>query len=209
VCGRAIDRSGKRALTLGVIVGVIVSVSSVFAVRARERGRLSCACHAAPVAHIRISHQSQIQAAAESASPAARAGRSYRQRGAYPVKLDALAPRIPNNRYWTLGAPTSDQRSPSCAPRAPSKTTARLGRITRNEATPEEIARTTPSGARVSRDYLELSDSCSGQGETLGARSRHVRAQRNLHRSRLQQIERDQRAWPASTAHVITPPRSS
>src|ERR1041384_2591900 len=27
---------------------------------------------------------------------------------AYPVNLDALRTRLPNNRYWALGAPTSD-----------------------------------------------------------------------------------------------------
>jgi len=113
---------------------------------------------------------------------------------AYPVKLDALRARIPNNRYWTLGAPTSDPAVAKMRAARAEQDNRELGRITANEATPEEIRAYYAERRAVSKDYLELSELVlKEQGDTLPERDRGMfELSANLHRSRLQQIERDQ-----------------
>ncbi len=112
----------------------------------------------------------------------------------YPVQLDALRARIPNNRYWALGAPTSDPAVAKLRAARAEQDNRALGRITANEATPEEIRAYYAERRAISKDYLEVSELVlKEQGDTLPERDRGMfELSANLHRSRLQQIERDQ-----------------
>lgn len=194
-----IDRLGKRALTLGVFVGVIlvgvVGVVGYSRWAARDEVHSVAPATAAPVAHNTDLTSKPDTAAGEptiagSGGPAEPIGSV----GPYPVKLDALRARIPNNRYWTLGAPTSDPAVAKLRAARAEQDNRALGRITANEATPEEIRAYYAERRAISKDYLELSELVlKEQGETLPERDRGMfELSANLHRSRLQQIERDQ-----------------
>ena len=112
----------------------------------------------------------------------------------YPVNLDALRARLPNNRYWALGAPTSDPTvARARAERARRDNTA-FGRIQANEATPGEIRAYYAERRAISRDYLELAEVVlAEQGDRLPERDRGMfELGATLHRARLQQIDRDE-----------------
>lgn len=112
----------------------------------------------------------------------------------YPVKLDELRARLPLNRFWILGAPTSDPAvARERAARAEADNKA-LGRITANEATPDEIRAYYDERRAISKDYLEITELIlKEQGAQLPERDRGAfELSANLHRARLQQIERDQ-----------------
>jgi hypothetical protein len=189
-----IDRIGKRALTLGVIAGVIV-VGVVAYTRWPARDEVGSLVPAtpAPVAH-NTDLTSKPNTAAAGSTVTGSAGTAEPIGGAYPVQLDALRARIPNNRYWTLGAPTSDPAVAKLRAARAEQDNRALGRITANEATPEEIRAYYAERRAISEDYLELSELVlKEQGEALPERDRGMfELSARLHRSRLQQIERDQ-----------------
>lgn len=112
----------------------------------------------------------------------------------YPVNLEALRARLPDNRYWALGAPTSDPAiARARAERARRDNTA-FGRIQANEATPEEIRAYYAERRAISKDYLELARLVlAEQGDRLPERDRGMfELSATLHRARLQQIDRDE-----------------
>jgi hypothetical protein len=190
------DRLRRRALTLAAIAGVIlVGVVGYTRWSAHDEVRSVAPATPAPVAH-NTDLTSKPNTAAGEASVTASAGAAEHIGSAppYPVKLDALRARIPNNRYWTLGAPTSDPEVAKLRAARAEQDNRALGRITANEATPEEIRAYYAERRAISRDYLELSELVlKEQGETLPERDRGMfELSANLHRSRLQQIERDQ-----------------
>lgn len=83
---------------------------------------------------------------------------------------------------------------------------AALGRITANEASPEEIRAYYAERRAVSKDYLEITELIlKEQGDALPERDRGAfELSANLHRARLQQIERDQ---ADALARLAQPPR--
>lgn len=112
----------------------------------------------------------------------------------YPVNLDALRTRLPNNRYWALGAPTSDPVvAKARAERAERDNTA-LGRIQANDATPDEIRAYYAERRAISNDYLEIAQMVLlEQGAQLPDRDRGMfELSVNLHKARLLQIDRDE-----------------
>jgi hypothetical protein len=134
-------------------------------------------------------------AVAESAiSGSAAAAEHIGSAQAYPVQLDALRAQIPNNRYWAMGAPTSDVAVAKVRAARAEQDNRELGRITANEASPEEIRAYYTERRAISKDYLELAELVLKQlGDTLPERDRGMfELSANLHRARLQQIERDQ-----------------
>jgi len=112
----------------------------------------------------------------------------------YPVNLDALRARLPGNRYWELGAPTSDPAVARVRAARAERDNKALGRILANEASPDEIHAYYRERRAVSRDYLELSELVlREQGDQLPERDRGMfELSVNLHRARLQQIDRDE-----------------
>jgi hypothetical protein len=190
-----IDPRGTRALTLGAIAVVIV-VGVVGYRRWSAVAEVPSVASAtpAPVAHNTDLTSKPNTAAGESALGGSDAAEPIGSAAPYPVKLDALRARIPNNRYWTLGAPTSDPAVAKLRAARAEQDNRELGRITANEATPEQIRAYYAERRAVSKDYLELSELVlKEQGDTLPERDRGMfELSANLHRSRLQQIERDQ-----------------
>lgn len=190
------DQLRKRALTLAAIVAVIVvGVVGYRRWFARAEVPSVASTSAAPVAHNTDltslpNTTSAGSAQAGSAQPADPIARGE----PYPVKLDALRAKIPNNRYWTMGAPTSDPAVAKVRAARAEQDNRELGRITANEATPEEIRAYYDERRALSRDYLELAELVlKEQANTLPERDRGMfELTANLHRARLQQIERDQ-----------------
>lgn len=128
----------------------------------------------------------------------------------YPVKLDELRARTPNNRFWTLGAPTSDPAVAKLRAARAEADNAALGRITANEATPDEIRAYYAERKAVSRDYLEITELILKEnGDALPERDRGAfELSANLHRDRMKQIERDQSDALARLAAKTSPARA-
>jgi hypothetical protein len=111
-----------------------------------------------------------------------------------PVDLDTWRAKLPNNRYWELGAPTSDPAVLKRRAEREQRDNAMFGRIQSNEASPEEIRAYYTERRDVSRDFLQISELVlEEQGDALSARDRGLfTLSANLHRARLQQIDRDE-----------------
>lgn len=188
-----------RAVTIGAIVVAIVvgviwfarrpaprEVSSVAATRVGSAGKPNVTSTTASIAGTLDSTSGGPRAPSES-DPIGSAG-------AYPVNLEALRARLPNNRYWTLGAPTSDPAIAKARAARAEQDNVVFGRIQSNEATPDEIRAYYAERRAISLDYLHLAELVlAEQGEALPPRDRGMfELSVNLHRARLQQIERDQ-----------------
>ena len=131
---------------------------------------------------------------ADDTPPPGRTAEAIEHAEPYPVSLDALRARLPDNRYWALGAPTSDPAiARARAERARRDNTA-FGRIQANEATPGEIRAYYTERRAISKDYLELTELVlAEQGDRLPERDRGMfELSATLHRARLQQIDRDE-----------------
>jgi hypothetical protein len=112
----------------------------------------------------------------------------------YPVNLDALRARLPDNRYWALGAPTSDPAVARARAERAARDNTALGRIQANEAAPDDIRAYYTERRAISRDYLQVAELVlAEQGDRLPPRDRGMfELSVNLHRARLQQIDRDE-----------------
>ena len=112
----------------------------------------------------------------------------------YPVNLDALRARLPNNRYWQLGVPTSDPAVAKLRAARAERDNVELGRILSGEASPDEVRAYYAERRAISRDYLQIAELVmTEQGEALPPRDRGMfELSANLHRARLQQIDRDE-----------------
>lgn len=110
------------------------------------------------------------------------------------MNLDALRSRLPGNRYWALGAPTSDPEVARARARRAELDNTALGRIQANEAGPQDIRAYYAERRALSSDYLELAQLVlKDQGDQLSPRDRGMfELSVNLHRARLQQIDRDE-----------------
>lgn len=113
----------------------------------------------------------------------------------YPVDLEALRAKIPDNLYWELGAPTSDVEVAKRRAERARLSNEAYGRIQANEATEAQIRDYYTDKRRISTDYLELATLVlKEQGDNLPERDRGLfEFSANLHRERLTQIDRDQR----------------
>ena len=112
----------------------------------------------------------------------------------YPVKLDALRARLPDNRYWKLGAPTSDPAVAKLRAARAARDNVELGRILSGEASADEVRAYYTERRAISRDYLQIAELVlAEQGDALPPRDRGMfELSANLHRARLQQIDRDE-----------------
>ncbi len=193
------DQLGKRAPTRGVIIGVIVvGVVGYWLWPAADRPRrevpsVASTGSAAVSPNTNLTSLPNTAAGDSAISGSAAAADPIATAPPYPVKLDALRAQIPNNRYWNLGAPTSDPAIAKLRAARAEQDNRDLGRITANEATPEEIRTYYAERRAISRDYLELAELVLKQIDTLPERDRGMfELSANLHRARLQQIDRDQ-----------------
>jgi len=111
----------------------------------------------------------------------------------YPVDLDELRTRLPGNRYWELGVPTSDPAVARARAERAQRDNALFGRTQTGEASEPEIRAYYAEQRRRSEDYLQLSQLVLAEkGDQLPDRDRSMFAlSAKLHRERLVQIERD------------------
>jgi hypothetical protein len=111
----------------------------------------------------------------------------------YPVDLEELRARLPDNRYWELGAPTSDPEVAKARAERARRQNELFGRTQTGEATEPEIRAYYAEQRRVSEDYLRLSMVVLAEkGDELPERDRGMfELSAQLHRARLKQIERD------------------
>lgn len=138
--------------------------------------------------------RAQAPASGSPSAPGPAPAESIGAATSYPVDLDALRARLPDNRYWQLGAPTSD---PAVAKRRAARAerdNAALGRVVSGEASPDEVRAYYAERRAISRDYLQIAELVlAEQGESLSPRDRGMfELSANLHRARLQQIDRDE-----------------
>lgn len=112
----------------------------------------------------------------------------------YPVDLNALRARLPDNRFWQLGAPTSDPAVAKQRAARAERDNAALGRVVSGEASADEVRAYYAERRAISRDYLQLAEIVLAEkGEALPPRDRGAfELSANLHRARLQQIDRDE-----------------
>jgi len=112
---------------------------------------------------------------------------------AYPVDLEDLRARLPNNRYWELGTPTSDPAVAKARAERAKRDNALFGRTQTGEASEPEIRAYYAEQRRISEDYLQLSLLVLAEKSAqLPERDRGLfELSVQLHRARLTQVERD------------------
>jgi hypothetical protein len=111
----------------------------------------------------------------------------------YPVNLDDLRARLPNNRYWQLGVPTRDPAVARARAERARRDNELFGRVQTGEASEPEIRAYYDERRRVSEDFLQLSMlALAEKGDQLPERDRGMfELSVTLHRARLKQIDRD------------------
>lgn len=111
----------------------------------------------------------------------------------YAVDLDALRAKLPNNRYWELGAPSDDPAVARARAERAERSNKAFGRAQTGEASEEEIRAYYAEQKRISSDYLELSLTALAEyGAQLPERDRGMfELSAQLHRAKLVQIDRD------------------
>lgn len=111
----------------------------------------------------------------------------------YPVDLEDLRARLPDNRYWELGAPTSDPEVTRARAERAKRDNELFGRTQTGEATEQEIRAYYAERRRISEDYLRLSlVVLAEKSDQLPERDRGMfELSAKMHRDRLAQIERD------------------
>lgn len=111
----------------------------------------------------------------------------------YPVDLAELRARLPDNRYWELGVPTSDPAVARARAERAKRNNELFGRTQTGEATEPEIRAYYAEQKRVSEDYLALSLLVlQEKGAQLPERDRGMfELSAKMHKDRLVQIQRD------------------
>jgi len=198
----ATSRTGARAVTIAAIAVVLVGAVLWFARRPAPREGPSVATTKDGVVseNTNLTRSSDSPPRAPASEPAGSGAGSTAASDpigspdAYPVNLEALRARLPDNRYWTLGAPTSDRAVAKARADRAERDNAAFGRIQSNEASPAEIHAYYAERRAISRDYLQLAELVlEAQGQALSPRDRGLfELSARLHRARLQQIERDE-----------------
>lgn len=114
----------------------------------------------------------------------------------YPVDLDALRKRMPDNRYWDLGAPSNDPAVLRMRDERKKADNALLGKILSTTATEQEIDQYYAERQRVSEDYMKFAAQVlADHRDALPERDVALyELTIRLHRGRLDQIPRDKTA---------------
>jgi hypothetical protein len=129
----------------------------------------------------------------------------------YPIDIEALRAKLPDNLYFRQDAPTTDETELERRHQEQVQWNERFGRVQSGEATAEEIATYFEHQERVSRDYVQFCEAALEMGKTtLPDRDRglfeygvvlHTQKLKDLpgHRQaalqRRQEQEARQRAW--------------
>ena len=177
-----------------IAAGALVVAGAIFWTSRRDRSAAPSTPEAAPPAVVSAPRAPaappgpalSLPASPVSSEPAGAAA-------PYPLDLEDLRARLPDNRYWELGAPTSDPAIARARAERAQRDNALFGRTQTGEATEPEIRAYYAEQRRVSQDYLQLSLLVlSEKSAQLPERDRGLfELSVQLHRARLTQIERD------------------
>jgi hypothetical protein len=113
---------------------------------------------------------------------------------AYPVDLDRLRERLPDNLYWQLGAPTDDKNVLARRAEQARQSNELFGKVQSTTASEEEILRYYADRRRMSEDYIQFAQTVLAEYRSqlpekdIGLYELSI----NLHRARLAEIPRNQ-----------------
>ncbi|WP_232293552.1 hypothetical protein [Stigmatella aurantiaca] len=110
----------------------------------------------------------------------------------YPVNLEQLKQRLPENLYWKTAAPTKDPQLLQERAEQERHQNALFGKIQAGDASEEEIQQYYDYRRQLSEDYLSFAALLlSEQGEQLPERDRGVlELSIQMHRGRLKELPR-------------------
>ncbi|SRR6266545_416082 len=155
--------------------------------------------HAAPAVAPRQSSPdapstpSPPESASKASAPEPGDPAAVRSPSAYPVNLEELRRRLPDNLYWTLGAPTDDEGVLRQRAERARQTNELYGKVLSTTATEAEIARYYAERRRVSEDYIQFAELVLAHhrdqlpADQIGLYELSIK----LHRARLADIPRD------------------
>lgn len=185
--------------TLGwIAAGALVVAGAIFWTARRDRSPAPSAPEASPTATLSAPRAPAAPAAPTlsvppAVPPPAISSEPPGPAAPYPVDLDDLRARLPDNRYWELGAPTSDPAIARARADRAKRDNTLFGRTQTGEASEPEIRAYYAEQRRISQDYLQLSlVVLAEKSAELPERDRGLfELSAQLHRARLTQIERD------------------
>lgn len=111
---------------------------------------------------------------------------------AYPLNLSSLQAAMPENLYWSLGAPTHDERALEARAAHSRRRNEALGKLQAGEASDEELDAYFEAQRRLHQDYLELCTRVlEDYGEELPEQDRGLyELGARMHRDRLAELPR-------------------
>ncbi|WP_426730029.1 hypothetical protein [Myxococcus faecalis] len=112
----------------------------------------------------------------------------------YPLDLEALRARLPDNLYWELGAPTKDPELIRKREEEARRWNELFGRVQAGDATEAEIQQYYERRRKVSEDMLLFATTVlEEQGDELPERDRGLyELSINMHRTRLSEYPRQE-----------------
>jgi hypothetical protein len=110
----------------------------------------------------------------------------------YPLDMEALRSRIPDNLYWTTAAPTKDPRELQARVEQERRQNTLFGKIQAGDATEEEIHQYFDFRRKLSEDYLVFAGMVLGEyGSQLPERDQGVlELSVQMHRGKLKELPR-------------------
>lgn len=135
---------------------------------------------------------------ADSGGPAAMAGEEGAPLGPiapleHPVDLEALRSAMPDNVYWSMGAPTSDPEVLAFRRTEKARWEAELGKIQSGTASEDEIEAYFQHRERVSKDYIAFAEAVlEAHGSSLPPQEVGLYAlSKEMHQTRLDELPTD------------------
>ena len=109
------------------------------------------------------------------------------------VDLDEVRRALPDNRYWQMGAPTTDEAEVERRARERDRWNVEYGKVLSGTGSEEEVRAYYDERARVSGDYVELTTYLLDHyGDVLHPRDVSLlQLARRMHLSRLEEIPRN------------------
>ncbi|MBE4748393.1 hypothetical protein G4177_09455 [Corallococcus sp. ZKHCc1 1396] len=114
--------------------------------------------------------------------------------GPYPVDLEALRAKLPDNLYWETGVPTTEPAELRRRAEVEAKWNTLFGRVQSNEATVEEVQQHFEHRRKVSEDAITFATTMlADYGDKLPTQDKGLlELSVRLHRARLAEIPRQQ-----------------
>src|SRR5262245_60646905 len=111
----------------------------------------------------------------------------------YPVDLEQLRARLPDNAYWEMGAPTEDPEKLKSRAEHARRMNELYGKILSGTGTEDEIHRYYEERRRISQDYIQFAATVLAEhGDRLPEQDRGLyQLTIQMHRDRLAAIPRD------------------